>query len=381
MELTRRRDVDAFEAALAASGGPAAAGAGRELSVVAMLRSAGQATAAGPDEAFRAALRTRLLAVAAVQGVGSPEPVAQAVSWRQRATVLAAGLATGAVAVTGVAAAASMSLPGDPFYGLKRTTEQVRLDLPGSSQARAGRHVDLAAERVHELRELALGRGLDRPSPSLPAAKAGDVAALLDDVDAQARDALGLLRGAPAGTDRDRALTELVTAVTTQAQQLQQLLPGAAPAPADRLRATVGVLADVRAQALALLPAGACADGCGAAPGTAPAAPAAPGTVPATDTPAPTPAPTASAAGPGVTVVPPPSAVPSAGPSAVAPTPTSRATAPAPSATLPVPLPTLPVPLPLPLPLPTTPVALPTVSVSPPSLLVPPVGVPALPLP
>jgi hypothetical protein len=88
----------------------------------------------GPRPEFRDALRRRLVAVAAVQGVGETTggPGARVRelggTWRfQRRMAVLAGAAAALTAFAGVGLGASRSLPGDPLYGVKRATEDVQL--------------------------------------------------------------------------------------------------------------------------------------------------------------------------------------------------------------------------------------------------------------
>jgi hypothetical protein len=125
------------------------------------LRAAGQSSMLPtPDPAFRDALRQRLVAVATVQadlpvttrvrerGLGS-------ISYRMQRRV--AGL-TGAVAIAtsfaGVGVAAAHSLPGDPFYGVKRATESVQLWTARGDEAKGKKHLEFAATRLAEARSL-----------------------------------------------------------------------------------------------------------------------------------------------------------------------------------------------------------------------------------
>lgn len=137
---------------------------------------------ATPRPAFRSALRTRLLAVAQVQAmaaasVAADAPFAQPVSrpaageaisavaaWTQtrkaqRRLAVTAGAMAGMVAVTGIGMAASRSLPGQPFYGLKRGAESLQLDLTSGDQARGSKHLEFAATRLREVTALAEGHG------------------------------------------------------------------------------------------------------------------------------------------------------------------------------------------------------------------------------
>src|SRR5438552_11503613 len=112
---------------------------------------------AAPRAEFRTALRQRLVAVATVQGVGAPAPTpAQRAreiggTWRfQRRVAVLAGRAAAVTAVAGVGVGASRSLPGDAFYGLKRATENVQLDLAQGQEAKGKRHLEFARTRLAE---------------------------------------------------------------------------------------------------------------------------------------------------------------------------------------------------------------------------------------
>lgn len=84
---------------------------------------------------------------------GAPATVAHAAGH-----LLAAKVVTGIVAVAvlgaGVEAAAQRSLPGQPFYGVKRATESVQLHLSGGSTAQAKQRLDQAKTRLAEIQAL-----------------------------------------------------------------------------------------------------------------------------------------------------------------------------------------------------------------------------------
>jgi hypothetical protein len=127
------------------------------------LRSAGHATGpAAPDPAFRAALRQRLVAVATVQAAG-PAGALDAgyavtrptVSHRaQRRLAAFAGTVAIVTSVAGVGVAAARSLPGDPFYGIKRATEGVQLWTAHGQLAKGKRHLEFARTRLAEAEAL-----------------------------------------------------------------------------------------------------------------------------------------------------------------------------------------------------------------------------------
>lgn len=122
-----------------------------------------------PDQDFQAKLRQRLMAVAAVQGIGATAkhhasaPVADPVTapvtdtepgprrfrGGRRLAILAA-LLTGTVALSGVSTASGDAMPGDALYGVKRSTESAQLALAGSDLSKAQLHLEFARTRVHE---------------------------------------------------------------------------------------------------------------------------------------------------------------------------------------------------------------------------------------
>lgn len=369
------------------SGSPAGSAPG--LALVAQLRTAGAALdgAVAPRPEFRDALRRRLMAVATVQAaqVAAPRALSPALSWRRRGSAVAAGAMATVVAVSGVAVAGGQSLPGDPFYGVKRTTEAFQLRMADGDVEKGTRHLDFAATRLREVRGLTLGRDAVDAGPALgPAALSGGLslrsaerplaegAALgagvaervrdtLADMDEQTREGSGLLTAAYRSSQAAAPLRALNRFATRQTTGLEQLLPVLPPASRTQARASLALLTDVSDSTEELLRIGTCGDACdptSAAPVVpsepgAPAAPEATGSqdcecpepAPAplpqgTPTPAPTPRP--SAASPEPTRSPPPT--PTTASPSPSPSPTSEPLLPLPS--LPVPVPTLPVPVP-----------------------------------
>ena len=168
------------------------AAGGRPVSdteVVDRLMRAGQALEAetGPAPDFRAALRTRLMAVAAVQ---PPEPVRPATRpaalWAQRLrrrwAVATAGVLAGAVLAAGVVVGAGRSLPGDPLYGAKRAVEAVQLRTRSGPAEQGHFHLQLATKRLRELEALAARRALAATSglPTAPPASGVTAGSSLD---------------------------------------------------------------------------------------------------------------------------------------------------------------------------------------------------------
>lgn len=153
---------------------------------------------------FRDALRTRLVAVATVQPASQPEPERAPVRHVRRRTVVAAGALASVVAVTGVAVAASRSLPGDPFYGTKRAVQALELQVEGGTPAEQGlARLHLATERLSEVEAAlrtpgALRGGGGREGQALALALGSDDAVLraLDDMDQEVRTGSQLMFGA-----------------------------------------------------------------------------------------------------------------------------------------------------------------------------------------
>lgn len=363
-------------------------GGSPELALAARLRTVGASLDAAvvPRAEFKDALRMRLVAVATVQAAAPAEParaLPAAVSWRRRASAVAAGAMASVVAVSGVAVAGSQSLPGDPFYGVKRTTEAFQLRTADGDVERGTRHLDFAATRLREVRGLTLGRDAVDAGPQLgPAAMSAgitlrsaeqplaDGAALgagvaervretLTEMDAQTRKGSALLTDAYRSSRAPEPLRALSRFATRQTAGLEELLPALPPATQSRARASLALLTDVEEQTDELLGIGTCGLACDPSQ----AAPSLPGTsgTGAQDTadcecaaPAPAPQPSAapptSRSEPQTSPEPERTSTPEPKPS-TAPSPTPRPTS---TSLLPVPVPTLPIPLPtLPTPIPT----------------------------
>ena len=354
-----------------------------------------------PSADFRAALRQRLVAVATVQAAAPEQvryaepvaaPLAAAVSWTQsrraqRRLGVAAGAMASVVALTGVGVAATRSLPGQPFYGVKRLSETVQLDLASGDTAKGTKHLEFAATRLREVKALAHGDGSLSLGPSgAPVASglafggstASHIAAALRDFDRETREGSALLTKVFDKTGKPAPLRIITSFTTQQTARLAGLLPSLPAAVRPQAQQSLQLVTTVGTDATDKLALGTCGGSC--YPGNAgPSLPVQP-----EPTPGATATPTGSSDDNGVpsctcgspTLAPSPSEQPApsdAPTDAPSPTPEpsdapSPTPAPSPSESplLPVPLPTLPVPVPtLPVPLPTLPVPLPTGIVSP----------------
>jgi hypothetical protein len=343
--------------------------------------------AVAPRAEFRSALRTRLVAVASVQSqsalAGEPtraknRALESAVSWSQtrraqRGLGLAAGAMASVVAVTGVAVAGSQSLPGDPFYGVKRGGEALELRTTHGDVAKGSKHLEFAAERLKEVRALSLGRdaalagtpGRPAASGALGGSASSRVRGALADMDKETRAGSDLLTSAYRSSNNDAPLEILSRFAGRQTRDLQSLLPDLPPAARARGQVSLALVTSVAVEASQLLAVGVCTGQCAPAqsaptlpPVTGPMpqpAPSATTTAPCGCQPAPKPRRTSD---PQPTTSPSPTPQPTTAPS---PTPSSPSPTSSPLPTvLPTVVPTvLPTVLPTPVPLPTvTPTAL-----------------------
>lgn len=231
-----------------------------EVALASRLREAGSVTGPVPTPAFREALRTRLMAVAAVQGVGStapsPSPVRSAVSWRYRAATVGAGVMATVVAAGGVAVASSRALPGDPFYSVKRTTEGLQLRVADGSHEQGTRHLEFAATRMREVRALVLGREAD-PAAVATSVVSPDVEQRVDaslaDMDVDTRTGLRLLTGAFRDSRATAPLEELSRFAAAQGEGLLTVLPALTGTARVQAQESLSLVQGVGAEADELL--------------------------------------------------------------------------------------------------------------------------------
>jgi len=232
-----------------------------------------------PSVEFRAALRKRLVAVAGVQAQAAsptettPRPTAQS-GWHgrrgQRRIAIASGTLAALVAVAGVAVGASRSLPGDPLYGVKRSTEAAQLLITTGDEDRGRKHLEFARTRLQEISDLlkpgsALGGdSLGQPLAAGPVTGSliGPVTDALHDMDgdtvAGSRD---LTRAFRDQHDRNALLT-LRTFATDQRRQLAALLPAFPTATQPRAELSLTLLTAVHERAQELLDSGPCTGAC-----------------------------------------------------------------------------------------------------------------------
>jgi hypothetical protein len=240
------------------------------------------------DPEFRMSLRAMLVAAAEREGIGNiadtgatvdleafraaaTAPKQRARRLRTRGAILA-GVAVGAIAISGMSAASENAVPGDALYGVKRSTERAQLALASSDLSKGQLFLDFARNRLSEARAVSDGDGFARA---------------LDDMDANTTEGVKLLTTAATQRHDTAALDAIDAFLKKQRTEVGSLIDGTTEARhtraltsgglllsvekrADELRRSLkcGAEASTRADALGPLP-GACPAGSAPADGPA----------------------------------------------------------------------------------------------------------------
>ncbi len=199
------------------------------------------------DPEFRMDLRALLIATAEREGIGvTAEPDAAAEEPRSRWLTLGAGsarrlrargaivagVAVGAVAVSGMSFASEDAVPGDALYGVKRSTEKAQLALAGSDVTRGQLFLGFARNRLAE-------------ASAVQAGGAG-LAQVLADMDDDTRQGVRLLTGAAVQRKEAAPLDAVDVFVAGQRRQIQPLLTRAAPADREQAITSMNLLDDIQ---------------------------------------------------------------------------------------------------------------------------------------
>src|SRR4051794_38705086 len=206
----------------------------------------------GPTPEFRVTFRAQLMATAEREGIGSAavddepayvgrraRPAPPLVTRGRVKGAILVGLAAGTLALSGMSAASGNAMPGDPLYGVKRSTETARLALTGSDIERGRLHLEFAHNRLQEASAIGpRGTGL---------------AGMLDAMDAETRDGVRLLTTTSMAR-HDRTGLDLVDAfVPQQRADLMRLGDSA------RIRQSLALLDQISTRSGQLRPLLACA--------------------------------------------------------------------------------------------------------------------------
>ncbi len=266
----------------------------------------------GPTPQFRDALRTRLVAVATV----APAELAPATTWDrarvwvdhwrvQRGMAAAAAGMAAVVAIAGVTTASQRSLPGDPFYGLKRSAEGIQLSFARNPVNQGKRYLQHAETRLAEVAQLANKDITAALSPvpmagvagspvALGGSRADRIARALADMNRDTRRGSQLLT--KAYEDDDERSTEPLQVLSSfadrQQRGLYQLLFEIPVEARPTAQTSLALVTEVQQRATALITYGICGQAC-APPDVDPT----PGATPQPE-PQPAPSPTSDALGP-----------------------------------------------------------------------------------
>jgi len=206
----------------------------------------------GPSADFRSGLRAQLMAKAERDGIGAtatePEEPVFARPARSRTRIaIVAGIATGAVAVSGISMASGDANPGDALYQVKRSTEKAQLALASSDLSRGQLYLEFARTLLAEANAV-------HKNP------AGFNAALAD-MDSNTVDGVRLLT-ATATTHKDPAALDRLDSFVTEQKRLIGQLTGLVDLPSrQRIDASVTLLDAIGARSRALRTALACGAG------------------------------------------------------------------------------------------------------------------------
>jgi hypothetical protein len=180
---------------------------------------------------------------------------------RRTRVAIVAGIAGGALALSGMSMASGDAMPGDPLYAMKRSTESAQLVLAGSDIDRGEAYLAFARTRGREA-------AVTRADP-------GKLIPVLSDLDAQTTAGVRLLTSAAVShhdvaildgvdafiADQRPVLTDLLNTVgqpdRPRTRQSLDLLT-AIGTRATALRRTIGCAVDGRSDALGPLPPASC---------------------------------------------------------------------------------------------------------------------------
>ncbi|HVC73296.1 MAG TPA: DUF5667 domain-containing protein [Mycobacteriales bacterium] len=243
----RRRQADDLQALLDGGRASSPASAAGLADLVSLARALSPVEHA-PDDAFRAALRDRLITEAAARVTPPVVPAARArPSAPSRLRQLVATVAVASVvAGVGAAAASTQALPGDPLYGLKRQIEAGQLALARGDLGHGRELLEQADARLTEAERLTAGE--DGSDPATRALVGQALREMAADVTAGAAD----LTEAYRETGDEQAMILLDRFVLDQRERLQDLLDLLDPSLRPLARALADQLARLDAQATAV---------------------------------------------------------------------------------------------------------------------------------
>jgi hypothetical protein len=205
------------------------------------------------DPEFRVGLRAMLVAAAERESMGAvgdgqatidleafraaakagTRPARTARRLRTRGAIIA-GVACGAIAVSGMSAASENAVPGDALYGVKRSTERAQLAMAGSDVTRGQLALDFARNRLAEATALGGSSGF---------------AGVLNDMDADTRQGVRLLTTSAVDRKDNAPLTPVDRFVIKQRIVLTPAIEMLSPANQKRAAESLALLDKVQERA------------------------------------------------------------------------------------------------------------------------------------
>ena len=243
----RRRQADDLQALLDGGRASSPASAAGLADLVSLARALTPVEHA-PDDAFRAALRDRLVTEAAAR---VPAPVVPAARVRPSAPsrlrqLVATVAVASVVAGVGAAAASTRALPGDTLYGLKRQLEAGQLALARGDLGHGRELLEQADARLTEAERLTAGE--DGSDPATRALVGTALREMGADVTAGAAD----LTEAYQETGDGQAMILLDRFVVDQRERIQDLMGLLDPSLRPLARTLADQLAELDARATAV---------------------------------------------------------------------------------------------------------------------------------
>jgi hypothetical protein len=169
----------------------------------------------GPSEQWKMETRARLIAEVERERMAKALVPAPATVRPGRAGIrvrgaILVGLAVGTLALSGMSAASSSAVPGDPLYGIKRSQESAQLTLATSDANKGKLYLEFAAARLAEAKAI-------HANPKL-------LASTLSDMDHETKLGISLLTRAAVNSHNEGPLAQVNDFVETQSQGVNNLL-------------------------------------------------------------------------------------------------------------------------------------------------------------
>jgi Domain of unknown function (DUF5667) len=194
------------------------------------------------DPEFRDGLRAVLMATIERDGIGAaatdpdaadPGTEGSVTPWlpirsRRARGAIVIGLTVGTLAVSGMSAASGDASPGNPLYGMKRSTEQAQLALSSSLISRGQLYLEFAKTRMNEAATM---RG-DAPG----------LTGFLDDMDDDTKQGVKLLTSSAMDRNDPAALAAIESFSTGQRQTVMGMIGGLSGPAHDRTVNSLGLL-------------------------------------------------------------------------------------------------------------------------------------------